>query len=660
MQTIERAFYQNSLDRFLAASRQKVLGVLAQNNHFELSQEQRTAWLTEIEILQKTLAPFRGHIYFEYAIPRMGKRADVILLIKQGIFVVEFKVGSRSYDRHALDQVTDYALDLKNFHAGSSTQPVYPILLATAGTDYVHQEVLAGSDGVYFPLLATPNNLTELLSQCLAELDENDTAWQSRWEKTGYHPTPTIIEAAQALYAGHSVSEISRSDAGAINLSQTTVAVKDIIHMTKAHNQKSICFITGVPGAGKTLAGLNIANAWQDPENGQHAVFLSGNGPLVSILREALSRDEVSRARSAGKKSNKKACERKTAAFIQNIHHFRDDMLRSNQAPIERVVIFDEAQRAWDKKQASSFMQRKRGVLSFSMSEPEFLLSAMDRHQGWAVIICLIGGGQEIHTGEAGIGEWYQALVGRFSNWKAWVSPNLHDSEYLTANAGRSLDQIQNKIWKPELHLAASIRSFRSEKVSALVKAILDIECCFAKDLLCEINEKYSIVLTRDIDTARDWLRKQARGTERYGLVASSSAQRLKPLGVDVKSGIDEVSWFLNDKNDVRSSYYLEGVATEFQTQGLELDWVGLVWDADLRLVDERWEYWQFKGTKWQSVHNEPKQRYLKNAYRVLMTRARQGMVIVVPEGNANDHTRMPEFYDKTYNFLTSIGIKKI
>lgn len=660
MDKLKRAFYQNSIENFLVTSQAEILGILAQNNHFELSQEQRTAWLTEIKALQNALSQFSGHIFFEYAIPRMGKRVDIVLLIKQGIFVVEFKVGSHNFDRHALDQVTDYALDLKNFHAGSLTPPIFPILLATAGRVLSQPEVIHSVDGVYSPLIATEESLPGLLNICTSDHNTSDISWQNNWAEAGYHPTPTIIEAAQALYAGHSVTEISRNDAGAINLSQTSKAATDVITHARAQNKKVICFITGVPGAGKTLAGLNIANTWQAPEDSQHAVFLSGNGPLVSVLREALSRDEKQRADGLGHKISKKECERRTAAFIQNIHHFRDEMLRSENAPIERVVIFDEAQRAWDKEQTSTFMQRKRGVSEFSISEPEFLLSIMDRHQDWAVIICLIGGGQEINTGEAGISEWYSAISRRFSDWHVWISPNLQDSEYLSGDAGTLLDTIENKTWKSELHLATSIRSFRSEKVSAFVKSTLDLEQVSAKILLEDIKNNYPIVMTRNLDIAKNWLKKCARGSERYGVIASSGAQRLKPLGLDVKSDIDEVNWFLNSKNDVRSSYYFEGVATEFQIQGLELDWTCLVWDADFRFVHDKWEYWQFRGTNWQRVQQEANQRYLKNAYRVLLTRARQGMIIVIPEGNRDDFTRRPDFYDGTYHLLHSIGLEVI
>ncbi len=659
MQHLRHAFYQATIQDFLASSQESILGILAQNNYYELNQEQRNAWLTEISLLQNTLTGLSGFIFLEYLIPRMGKRTDVILLVGSCIFVVEFKVGSSTFEHYAIDQVIDYALDLKNFHEGSATRPIFPVLWATQ-VKTTSVCLTAQEDGVFHPLLVSSKTFRPMLDLCLRSCGASDSSWQVRWITSGYHPTPTIIEAAQTLYAGHSVQEISRNDAGAFNLSRTTTAVTQIIENAKANKKKVICFITGVPGAGKTLAGLSIANSWQDPSNGQHAVFLSGNGPLVKILRAALVRDEIARAKGQGIKLKKADSERKSNAFIQNIHHFRDDMLRSSSPPVERVAIFDEAQRAWDKTQASSFMQKKRGMADFSISEPEFLLSVMDRHTDWAVIVCLIGGGQEINTGEAGISEWLAALKTRFSHWQAWASPNLHDEEYRAGEAGQLLQTLGNLSWQPELHLATSIRSFRSEKVSAFVKAILDADGPMAKALWEAIRDKYPIVLTRDVALARQWLREKARGTERYGLIASSGAQRLKAIGLDIKSELDEIYWFLNDKNDVRSSYYLESIATEFHIQGLELDWTGLIWDADLRFNGSGWDFWRFRGTQWQHIQQDASRMYLKNAYRVLLTRARQGMVIVIPEGNAADSTRPPLFYDPTYDFFENLGLLKL
>ncbi len=305
-------------------------------------------------------------------------------------------------------------------------------------------------------------------------------------------------------------------------------------------------------------------------------------------------------------------------------------------------------------------MANKKGVANFKYSEPEFLISCMDRHEDWAVVICLVGGGQEINTGEAGIKEWFEAVTRSFKAWDIYVSPSITDSEYGTSESIENLHLHQSIHWKKELHLTISMRSFRSENVSYFVEQLLDIEKEKAKEAYSRLKKKYPILLTRDIRKAKSWLLKKARGTERYGIIASSQAQRLKPYSIDVKSPMKPVHWFLNPKDDIRSSFFMEQVATEFQIQGLELDWVCVAWDADFRFDNNKWKSFSFSGTKWNNINIIQKQLYLKNAYRVLLTRARQGMIIFVPEGNEKDITRQPEFYDSIYNYLVDLGIESI
>jgi hypothetical protein len=392
-----------------------------------------------------------------------------------------------------------------------------------------------------------------------------------------------------------------------------------------------------------------------------YSVFLSGNGPLVAILQEAFARDKVQRERSRGRVVRKGAALSEVRAFIQNIHHFRDDCLVDMvRPPVEHVAIFDEAQRAWTLKQTVDFMNRKKRRPDFTMSEPEFLISCLDRHHDWAVVICLVGGGQEINTGEAGISEWLVALDRSFPAWRVYVSDRLVDSEYGAGRVVEALRGRQHVSFKPDLHLATSMRSFRSERVSGLVKEVLDLEMASARDSLLQVQANYPVALTRDLPTARKWLRGQARGSERYGIVVSSQAERLKPHALDVKTPANPVHWFLNDRDDVRSSYYLEDVATEFHVQGLELDWVCVVWDADFRFKPHGWEHWSFRGNGWQRIRSAERQRYLKNAYRVLLTRARQGMVVVVPRGDEEDPTRRPGFYDETFDYLARCGMPLI
>jgi len=654
---MNRAYYSATIKDFLNRSSEIILGKLAIRNTFALEQLQRDAWLEEINILRKALCNFQGMVYFEFSIPRMGQRIDAVLLIGSVIFVLEFKVGEKIFTPYAFDQVWDYALDLKNFHETSHEQFIVPILIATKAhlSPYVISSTQQ-NDKLLFPIKCNSSMLGEVIEGVL-NFCEGKEIDQLNWENGRYSPTPTIVEAAMALYNGHSVEEISRNDASAINLNKTTAAISDIIRQSREQSQKSICFVTGVPGAGKTLVGLNIATTHIDKTNDLYSVFLSGNGPLVAVLREALTRDKLRHDKENGKKTKKGEVMANVKMFIQNVHHFRDEcLLDQTKPPIEHVALFDEAQRAWDSMQTSSFMRRKKNNLNFHQSEPEFLVSCLDRHVDWAVIVCLVGGGQEINTGEAGISEWINSLIRYFPDWHVHISSRLTDSEYSAGNAISKLLPHPNVVYKDELHLAVSMRSFRAENVSLLVKQMLDLDIEGARSTLEKIKGKFPIVITRDLSNAKRWLKKQARGSERYGIVVSSQAERLKPHAIDVRTPIDPIHWFLDTKEDVRSSYYLEDVATEFQIQGLELDWVCCTWDADLRYAKNKWEYWSFRGNRWMHIRKEDRQTYLKNAYRVLLTRARQGMVIVVPNGDEEDPTRCPDYYDPIYEYLAKIG----
>jgi hypothetical protein len=659
-QLLQRSYYQASAPEFMAREDEAILGELVASHTFDTDVLQRGAWQHQIRAIKRILPSLPStDILFEFAIPRMGKRADVVLLTGGIVFVLEYKAGEASYPRHAIEQALDYATDLKNFHEGSHDRKIVPVLVSTkAQSVSINDEWF--DDDVSHVQCTNDDSLPEVIEYFVSNHGSGYLDHAS-WIASTYKPTPTICEAAQALYAGHDVSDISRSDAGAINLSKTAECISQIIGRSKSSNRKSICFVTGVPGSGKTLAGLNIANQRLNSHKDEHAVFLSGNGPLVTVLQEALARDKVRRYKDdpAKAKMSKKVALTEALAFIQNIHHFRDENLRTEKPPAEQVVVFDEAQRAWTKKQASRFMREKRGLESFDQSEPEFLLSVMDRHTDWCTVICVIGGGQEINTGEAGIGAWFDALRGSFNHWDIFVSEGLSGSEHFGSEALEDHMGGLNASNEPDLHLDTAVRSFRAEKVSNFVHNLIEGESAAASSLMASLNE-YPIVLTRDVGSARKWLRSKARGTERYGLLASSNAQRLRAIGPDVRVKIDPVTWFLNDSMDVRSSYYLEDIATEFDIQGLELDWVGMCWDANLRRGINEWELFRFRGSKWENVNDLAKRSYLINSYRVLLTRARQGMVICVPLGDPNDQTRLPEFYDPTYDYLRECGVRVI
>lgn len=655
-------YYAEDIETFVAADPAAVLGKLAASNQGSLQTTQLDAWTSQLGLLQQKLRGFsgRGRVYFEFIVPRLGKRIDVLALIDHVIFIFEFKVGEKSFARAAIEQVWDYALDLKNFHETSHAAIIAPILIATEANDAAF--VVAHTvqrDGILLPVGVSPNQLVQVIEQVLS-FTEGASIEPAAWEEGRYKPTPTIIEAATALYARHSVADLSRSDAGAKNLSLTSAAISRLIERAQAERRKGICFVTGVPGAGKTLVGLDIATKYMDASAELHSAYLSGNGPLVAILREALTRDRVARALANGEKIRKGEARKAIEAFIQNVHHFRDAYLRDTSAPDDHVVIFDEAQRAWTLEKTSDFMARKKGRPGFDQSEPEFLISCMDRHADWAVVVCLVGGGQEINTGEAGIGEWIRSLQKRFPEWLIHISPHLADAEY---GAGELVEELRARpgvTFNPDLHLSVSMRSFRAEHVAAFVKHALDRNDKEAAEVLRRVCDRYPIVLTRELGAAKRWLRERARGSERYGMVVSSQAVRLKPHAIDVRAPLDPIHWFLDDREDVRSSYYLEDAATEFQVQGLELDWSCVVWDGDLRYTANGWDYREFRGNKWERINKTDRQNYLKNAYRVLLTRARQGMVIVVPEGDPQDPTRDADFYDPTYEYLSRLGVPSL
>jgi hypothetical protein len=647
-----RAYYNSCVQDFVHDDPERILGVLTSEHHHSLDEEQRRAWLAQISILKTVLIERPGgRIFLEFYIPRMGKRVDALLIAEGVVFVIEFKIGATEHTSSAIDQVEDYALDLKNFHSGSHNAPVIPVLVSTNAETRPISKLKFAEDLVASPIAVNAADLKLLIDEICA-VENFPTLDVDQWMAKGYKPTPTIVEAAEVLYLTHEVTDIHEKGASTKNLEETSASVSAAIDDARARSRKAICFVTGVPGSGKTLAGLNISTRRSEEHNDEHAVFLSGNDPLVEVLREALTRDK---ARREG--VSKKTAGRAVSSFIQNIRHFRDEYLKKTDIPIEKVVVFDEAQRAWTRDQAANFMRRKRGQDDFNMSEPEFLISVMDRHVDWCTIVCLVGGGQEINTGEAGISEWINALQTRFQSWDVYVSPRIALPEYGSQELVERFLTSSRVHADEDLHLAVSMRSYRAEALSDFVSHLINNAPREAQSTYERIRSDYPIFLTRNLNAAKDWLRKSGRGTERFGLVASSGAQRLRPEGIYIKADIEPATWFLNPKTDVRSSFYLEDVASEFLVQGLELDWVGVCWDGDFHYKNECWNYQSFKGTKWQSIRDGSRQLYLKNAYRVLLTRARQGMVLFVPTGDSSDLTRCPSFYDDTYKYLRSCGI---
>ena len=699
------AFYSATISEFLFSDKQSILGTLAMAGGNDLPQMQ--AWDSEIDLLKEVLIPYseeNGAILFEYSIPRFRSRADVVLLLRGVVFCVEFKVGQSVYNSQDIQQASSYAHDLKNYHHESRNKTVIPILVATEAKTTSESIEQATRDNLLTIICTNACRLGMVITNVLdasaeivkqSRLKDEDI---KRWRISRYEPTPTIIEAATVLYNEHRVEDILRSEASSEELQRTIDYVFDVVKTTKETGKKAICFVTGVPGAGKTLVGLDVAMKSKrllsdQVDSGTNkkkslGVYLSGNGPLVKVLTAALARDKKMREPSVAYRE----AESEVKQFIQEIYDYRDHMLGKIKTPIvgqleidetraladtdagfaeiEHIAIFDEAQRSWKKDKLADWLKRggsygnKRKVPNFPMSESEFLIWSMNLRKDWAVIICLVGGGQEIHTGEAGIAEWIRALANNelFKDWSVYISPDLKGKEYAEGDLQPLLDQLQDRLVEnPCLHLSVTQRSPKAEHLSDFVHYLLNKDIEKAKSLYADIpHDDFPIVLTRDLNKAKTWLKENAAEGERYGAIVSSKAERLRPIAVDVKRKCDVVKWFLNGKEDLHSSFFLEDVATEFDIQGLELDYTCLIWDADFRSTKDGWSYYTVRNNNWCKSNNIINMEYQLNAYRVLLTRARKGMIICVPEGNTNDHTRQPAFYDGTYEYLKSIGIKEI
>jgi len=660
------AYYRATLREFLQDDPERVLGLVhrqsSRSGFSELKESQSKAWQEQLVILRSAAEKLLNHfkdahewgILFEYPIPRRQKRVDVIILARDVILCLEFKTGEVKHKKSTIRQVEDYALDLRDFHEQSRGFPIVPIAIATKAKSFTGELPLTIADDVKHVVKACTDDLAERISWSVNSYAQGSSQIvPSVWDDSVYRPVPTIIQAAEALYAGHDVREIARSHADAKNLGVTTDRLVALTTEAKLTGSKILCIVTGVPGAGKTLAGLNVVH---DPAVRQltsdAGVFLSGNGPLVKIVSAAIARDSKRRKQPGG-------AERTVSTFIQNVHAFIKDAMPRSDAPVEHVVIFDEAQRAWDTEQCIKKIDRNE-------SEPELILSIMDRHTDWAVIIALVGGGQEINTGEAGLAEWGRALKTRFGKWKVAVSPhvlgNTHSDKMQQLfedgdHAGLSVAQ------ETALHLDVSLRSFKAEAVSRWVDAVVDGDAQLARSILPECAG-FALSFTRDLSTARSWLSAHTRGERRCGLLASSGALRLRADGIELTSGFRQgnknmfVDWFLNDLDDIRASNQLEVAATEYECQGLELDLSCVCWGADLQHEGlGGWTMRKLIGAKWNKLKQARSRRYLLNSYRVLLTRAREGMIIWVPRGDESDPTREPAGYEETAQFLRDCGL---
>jgi len=680
---MKQSYYHSTIEDFLKITDDEIIGKLNKGGISFASQWTITtiSWDSSIQILKKSCLELiemtpsvkNWHILLEYEIPRLSSRIDAVIIADDLIFVIEFKYDRRKYELADIRQVEDYANDLHDFHLESKDKIIIPVLLAPLAKSISRGSILNLDSFIKTCLKTNTNNFSQIVYEAYLRYHEisNCNINPDKWEQSEYQPTPTIIQAAKALFAGQKVETITKTGAEENDLKRTTNYLIQVINLARIENKKIVCFVTGVPGAGKTLVGLNVVHEKEEFGGEEtNTAYFSGNGPLINVLREALSRDHFERqiklfhSKQISTRPKKKDSEREVKAKIQNLHLFIKDGIRRETPPTERIVVFDEAQRCWNAIQfsnkAKQNQNREKNPFKIEeKSEAELLFEFMDRHKGWSVVVALVGGGQEINTGEGGIAEWGKAIRNKYSNWEVHISEQLLSGDSSTAEQ-TLFDFIPENVTihkNQNLHLNTSQRSFRANNLNTWVNALINNKPEEACELATSIKENYPLLLTRNLATAKEWLRQKKSGNKRIGLIASSGGLRLKPCGIHVREVIDEAMWFLNDEKDIRSSYYLEMVATEYKVQGLELDWAGICWDADLRRKDNNWEFKNFSGTKWNQTSTISEQKFLLNTYRVLLTRAREGIILFVPEGDPEDETRLPELYNPIYEYLLSCGV---
>lgn len=697
-------------EEFCSLSKDDVIGKLSSKHtlhHNSLASNQNYAWSKEYDDLHEILQNRSGRILFEYNIPGLPKTIDVVLLMRGIVFVIEYKAGSSTFDEQDIRQVNGYALRLKFFHSKSNDNWIVPILVATNGPDKPFHLRRSDVDMVYETILCNSDNLEDALDLIMSEISFSEVLdWEKTWETGIFKASPTIIDAARNVWRSNNVAGFARNEADKeTRLKAENYIVNTVVEETRMRNNghgKSICFVTGVPGAGKTLVGLNVSVALQNVG----ASMLSGNGPLVAVLTTALKRDLNKYKKQLKTAKNEISVEsiiRDAYGYKKEIFEKRLDYhvgeglasLKENaELSSQHVIIFDEAQRAWDQPKMIRPGQNGRKYWQeelFPFSEPGLLLWDMNQCD-WGVFVCLVGGGQEIHTGEAGICEWLRTLdeTPELANWHIYMSEDFCGDIYNSKDgSGKTIEDYRNKFEKnhrltinESLHLTACQRSNRTEKVADFVEELLNCNRERCSELFNDIKDKFQIYLTRDVEKARNYLRERKRQLQnkgyidgindeevRIGMLMSSKAGRLRPLGYEIQKVSEYLSkvpnWFLDPSDYINSSDFLEIALNEFFVQGLELDLDAVMWDADFRYNEEKgdWDYYDFNGRYWGAVDKpdqETKRSYMKNAYRVLLTRVRIGMIIVIPEGSKIDKTRDPQFYDGTFNYLKSIGIKEI
>jgi hypothetical protein len=663
------SFYRSTVAEFLASSESELLAELslAYANHGYTRQytDQTLTWERDLHSLRISLftcvaADPRANewgIILEFLIPRKEMRIDVVLLIRDQIVIIEAKSGSDFLP--AKRQIEEYALLLHYFHKASDNRRIIPIIVSpevnAPNLNALNQYEMFTQLAVYWvgSVILSP---WEPLASVLGSAGKSHAAQMDlrSWDASPYHPVPSIIEAAVALRSGLSIREIAHSEASEHEISEVRDGIQSLVDRARSQSRHIICFLTGVPGSGKTLVGLSLAHSRENQANVIH--FMSGNGPLVKVLQQLFTRE--------GRRDGASTVMARTKAktLIENVHVFaRNYMEDDPRPPSNHAMIFDEAQRAWNRAQNMRKFKR-------DYSEPEMLLGIMERHLDWAAVIALVGGGQEINDGEAGLEEWGRALARSKKDWVIYASPEVLEGGPSTAGH-RLFDENAKQLavqTDTALHLRTSNRSIRAEKLATWVNLVLEGDSQGAASL--RITEKFPIFLSRNLGETRSRLKQQGIGHTRYGLIGSSGAARLRAEGLEPNSSFHAdypwEHWYLADASDLRSSYQCEVFATEFEIQGLELDWIGICWGGDF--IWDASRGWQLRTlrpgamNRWNSIKSPEKRAFRKNAYRVLLTRARQGMIIFVPEGDSSDTTNSPDEFDSTAEFLLKCGVTRL
>ena len=636
------------VDEFLTRGITDLSGRLAAHaaeRNLSATSQQLNAWFESIELLQTALTALPATdsvrnwgVLLEYDIPRRGRRPDAVILAGQVVFVIEFKCGANSFDLASLTQTAEYAQDLRDFHAETAGRNVVPVLVATRSHASTIERFVAGCI-IPVQCIGKHQQLAELFGE--RTLSESPQLVLHEWDNSRYQPTPDILSAAREVYAGNDVRGISFNYAD--NLDATVNYIRDVIDQARERAEHVVLFVTGVPGSGKTLAGLSaVHRATEEPDGPSEPLgaYLSGNGPLVDVLRYALAKDKRQRDGISASEA-----ERLAGTFIQPVHLYIRVYNDSSKTPPDHVIVFDEAQRAWDAAQMAS----KQGI---DRSEAEVILDAMSRVRPWSVLVALVGEGQEINRGEAGLKEWAAALVPRTS-WCVHTAPELRHHFTLTPN---------DVVTSTSLHLDVSVRSPRAQGIADWADAVVNGRFTDAADILEQYPE-YPIFVTRSLEDMRNFLHTRTRPDRRTGLLVSSQARRLRPFGIEVDPGlqgnINWPRWFVDDADDIRSSTTLEIAATEFKCQGLELDWVGLCWGSDYNYLpaEKTWEARRLRGSSW-TVDSDL--TFARNRYRVLLTRARYGLVIWIPSPNASELLVNGDRLDSTAAILETSGVKPL